>query len=104
LALASGRAQIDGRRLDGDRDLLAWAALRPLRASVAGFIRSVSCTRPPIRTFSALPHESLKRLEAAGANLLDELEVGVYGERATRGETRKASTSLARLIVTGIGS
>ena len=49
------RAEIDARGLGRDRDLFAVAGLRPLRAFCAGFTRTVSCTRPPIRTFCALP-------------------------------------------------
>ncbi len=51
-------AQINACRLGRDRDLLASRRVRPWRVFCAGLTRAVSCTIPPIRTFSALPSRS----------------------------------------------
>ena len=68
------RADVDARRLGGDRDLLAGGRVAPGRFLVAGLTRRVSWTRPPIRTFCALPiSASTTSSSAASARLASAL-------------------------------
>ena len=51
-------AQIDARGLGGDRDRLAGRRVSARALFCAGLTRTVSCTRPPIRTFCAFESSS----------------------------------------------